>query len=114
MQVGSALGVAVIGSLLASTYRARLAGSATVGALDGATREKVLSSAGEAFPMASARGMDELVVTMREAYSSGTALGLGVCSGVVALATVAVAALYPAHARPEAPVAERPADTARV
>ena len=114
MQVGSALGVAVIGSLLASTYRARLAGSATVGTLDEATREKVLSSAGEAFPMASARGMDELIVTMREAYSSGTALGLGVCAGVVALATVAVAALYPAHARPEAPVAERPADTARV
>lgn len=99
MQVGSALGVAVIGSLLASTYRVGLAGRATVAELDEATREKVLSSAGEAFPMATG-SMSELLGVMREAYASGTALGLGVCAGIVALASVAVAVLYPSRPAP--------------
>ncbi|SPF67145.1 Sugar transporter, conserved site [Propionibacterium ruminifibrarum] len=96
MQVGSALGVAVIGSLLASAYRAGLEGRAVVGGLDEATRETVLSSAGEAFAMAM-DGMDELLAAMREAFCAGTTLGLGVCAGVVATAAVAVVVLYPAH-----------------
>lgn len=96
MQVGSALGVAVIGSLLASAYRAGLVDRAVVAGLDEETRETVLSSAGEAFAMA-VDGMDELLVAMREAFSAGMALGLGVCAGVVAAAVVAVVVLYPAH-----------------
>ncbi|WP_316667749.1 MFS transporter [uncultured Propionibacterium sp.] len=112
MQVGSALGVAVIGSLLASTYRVSLAGRAVIAGLDEATREKVLSSAGEAFSMALG-GMGDLLIAMREAFSSGMALGLGVCAGVVAMATIAVIALYPMHAptEPAAEPAGQPAGT---
>ncbi|SYZ32323.1 MFS transporter [Propionibacterium australiense] len=97
MQVGSALGVAVIGSLLASTYRAGLEGRAVLSGLDEATRETVLSSAGQAFSMA-LDGMDELLAAMREAFSAGMTLGLGVCAGIVAVAAIAVVVLYPAPA----------------
>lgn len=101
MQVGSAMGVAVVGSLLAARYRGAMETHQLVEALDPQTRSGVLSSVAQAVDLAQEPQYAGLLPLIREGYVDGMRIGLGVSALAVACATIAVGIFFPAH--PERP-----------
>ncbi|GGK75487.1 MFS transporter [Mangrovihabitans endophyticus] len=116
MQVGTALGVAVIGSLLAERYQDRLADAAAVAGLPAAVREAALGSVGGALSVASRLGAagSPLAAAARSAFLSGLNLALIGAALVVAAATIVAASLAWAGKagtdRSESPKETAPAD----
>jgi hypothetical protein len=108
MQVGGALGVAVVGSLLSTRYQDRVGSALASYHIPHAVREAILGSLGGALTVAKEIGGvsgDLLAAIARPAFISGMDLGLLV-SAVVAVAGAALAfALLPSRAAPDA---ERP------
>ncbi len=107
MQVGGALGVAVIGSLLSTRYQHRLTPTLAPFHVAHAIRESILGSLGGALGVGRqigglAGGL--LVELARSAFVSGMDLGL-VVAGVVALAG-ALLALLALPSRPDAQASE--------
>lgn len=97
MQVGSAMGVAVVGSLLAARYRGSMQGDALVNALDPDTRTGVLSSVAQAVDLAQEPQYANLLPLVKQGFVAGMRIGLGASALVVALATVAVAIFFPSE-----------------
>ncbi len=106
-EVGGTLGVAVIGSVFASLYAARLDDAA----LPGPLRTAVGDSVGAALTAAGGLPDAELAATLRAAAEDGFLAGLQagclVAAGVALAGAVLAAALLPA--RPPAPAAPEPA-----
>ncbi len=103
MQVGGALGVAVIGSLLSTRYQHRLSGVLAPYQLPHEIRETILGSLGSALTLAGQLGGSTgrlLAQFARSAFVSGMDLGL-LTAAVVALAG-ALLALLALPARPAA------------
>jgi hypothetical protein len=94
-QVGGALGVAVLGSLLATGYRARL----QVNGLGGAALANARSSVGGALQTAKDLGNDALAASARASYVHGMHMSL-VVGAVFILGGALLSLLYlPARAR---------------
>ena len=106
MQIGGALGVAVVGSLLSTRYQHRMSEVLTPYHVPHAVKETILGSLGGALTVAAHLGSVTgtlLAAFARSAFISGMDLGLTV-GAAVALAA-AVLALFALPARP-APVEE--------
>ena len=105
MQVGGALGVAVVGSLLSTRYQSRV-GSAIAGYhIPHAVREAILGSLGGALTVAREIGgvSGELLAALaRPAFISGMDLGLLVSAVVALTGAVLAFALLPSRAAPDA------------
>ncbi len=102
LQVGGALGVAVIGSVLAVRYQADMAGLLVGHNVPPVASSAILGSVGGALAVAHAAGGAlgaELAVAARHAYVSGMDLSLKVAAVVAALSTVLVVAALPSRAR---------------
>ena len=101
MQVGSALGVAVIGSVLAARYRGSLEASGILSQLSpdqaGVVSESVQGAVGLAtdLPADLAENLRQAAMT---AFVHGMQVGLAVCAASVLLALIVVATLYPRDA----------------
>lgn len=98
MQVGSALGVAVVGSILASRYRGAVTSADTWANLDLSQQNAASTSLQSAIEVASAlpgQQAEQLVAAAREAFVLGMQLGLGVCAACVGVSLISVWALYP-------------------
>ncbi|MFE9658741.1 DHA2 family efflux MFS transporter permease subunit [Streptomyces sp. NPDC005955] len=93
-QMGSALGIALLGSLLSSTYGARVTGDATAALPPGATdtaRESVVA----AHLLAERLGAPELARAADAAYLDGMRLVLVVCAAAALLTALAALTLLP-------------------
>ena len=104
-QMGGAVGVAVLGSLLSSHYS-----SAVVDKLGGTVDPGLLNSLEEGVGQAvaigrSVPGGDGIIAAARDAYVEGMHLSALVAAGVTLVAAAAVAKWLPARAREEAPAA---------
>ncbi|MGO9455701.1 MAG: MFS transporter [Acidimicrobiales bacterium] len=102
LQVGGALGVAVIGSVLAVRYQADMARLLVGHNVPPVASSAILGSVGGALAVAHAAGGAlgaELAVAARHAYVSGMDLSLKVAAVVAALSTVLVVAALPSRAR---------------
>ena len=102
LQVGGALGVAVIGSVLSVRYQADMAGLLVGHNVPPVASSAILGSVGGALAVAHAAGGAlgaELAVAARHAYVSGMDLSLKVAAVVAALSTVLVVAALPSRAR---------------
>jgi len=99
--VGGALGVAVIGSIMASTYvrdvRERLSGSG-LSRVDLATIRDGLGNALSFSSTADPVLRSRIALAARESFVSGFSNGMLCCSGVMLFAAVLAAALLPARA----------------
>jgi hypothetical protein len=103
-QIGGALGVAILGSLLASTYASRLGSGVPAAAK---------SSVGAALDLARQLGGEQgaaLAASAKSAYVDGMGVGVLVAAGVALLGSVIALAFLPSQARAEGePPAEAPA-----
>lgn len=109
LQVGGALGVAVLGTALNMRYQGRLTPLLAHEPIPGPIRELILGSLGGAQAVATRIGGTsgiELARAAREAFVSGMDLGLVVGSLVVAVAAFVVLVVLPNRAPPEANVPE--------
>jgi EmrB/QacA subfamily drug resistance transporter len=102
-QTGAALGIAGLGSLVASVYRDRL----DPGALPAAAAETARDSVGGAAEVAGRLGDPALLASARDAYVHGMNASLAVCA-LAALAVAVLVALFQPGGVPER--AEPPAD----
>jgi EmrB/QacA subfamily drug resistance transporter len=96
-QVGGALGVAILGSLLASTYGASLGDGVPAAAR---------ASVGAALDVARGLGGEQgsaLAVAARSAYVDGMGVGVLVAAGAALLGAVVALAFLPSRARDESP-----------
>jgi EmrB/QacA subfamily drug resistance transporter len=103
LQVGGALGVAVLGSLLAAGYRARLVVLLAGRPIPPAAKAAVLSSLGGALAVAHrAGGIAGLVlaVTARAGFVHGMDLALAAGAGVAAVGAVLTLVLLPSRGGP--------------
>ena len=100
-QVGGALGVAVVGSLVASVYAAGIDDVARRFGITGATLRDARSSLGAALKTAAGLGAngDEFSIAARDSFVRGLADGLRVGAGVVAVAAVIAFRFLPARAK---------------
>jgi EmrB/QacA subfamily drug resistance transporter len=108
VQVGGALGVAVVGSLLATRYQDRVAPPLAAYHLPHAVTDAVLGSLGGALGVAQRAGGQAgalLSALARSAFASGMGLGLLAAAAAVAGAVIALLAL---PARPSAEQADTP------
>lgn len=110
-QVGGALGVAVLGSLLSSTYRGEIEGH--LGAVPAAARDTAGESIEATMAVAEKLGPAgaPLMSSASDAFLSAmhvTALG---SAGVALIGTVVVALFMPGRTAPEGPVPKGPAET---
>lgn len=110
-QVGGALGVAVLGSLLSSTYRGEIEGH--LGAVPAAARDTAGESIEATMAVAEKLGPagTPLMSSASDAFLSAmhvTALG---SAGVALIGTVVVALFMPGRTAPEGPVPKGPAET---
>ncbi|MET4926133.1 DHA2 family efflux MFS transporter permease subunit [Streptomyces sp. PSRA5] len=106
-QVGGALGVAVLGSLLSSTYRGEIEGH--LGAVPAAARDTAAESIEATMAVAEKLGPAgaPLISSANDAFLSAmhvTALG---SAGVALIGTVVVALFMPGRTAPEGPAPER-------
>jgi hypothetical protein len=115
-QVGGTIGVAVLGTILASAYRAHL----SVAALSAPAAAAVRSSVAGGLAVARTAGSAALLEMVRAAYVHGMDVMLWVCAGIaVAAALLAVAFLPgradggPAATEPAAAEPSQPAATER-
>ena len=102
LQVGGALGVAVIGSVLNSRYQGRMSSVLAGHAVPPAASQAILGSIGGALTVARIAGGAlgaALTSTAREAFISGMDLALLVGTVVVAASAVLVIVALPAHRR---------------
>jgi EmrB/QacA subfamily drug resistance transporter len=100
-QIGGALGVAIVGSLLASTYASSLGDGVPAAAR---------ASVGAALDLARGLGGDQgaaLALSAKSAYVDGMGVGLLVAAGVALLGSIIAVAFLPSRARMEE---EAPAD----
>jgi hypothetical protein len=103
LQVGGALGVAVLGTALNMRYQGRLAPLLAHEPIPGPIRELILGSLGGAQAVAARIGGSsgiELARAARQAFVSGMDLGLLVGSVVVAVAAFVVLVVLPNRAPP--------------
>lgn len=102
MQVGSALGVAVVGSVLASKYRGSLDSAGVLAKLTpdqaAVSSESVQAATKLAEQLPESQGA-ELIRAATTAFVEGMQVGLVVCAASVFAALIAVAALYPSDRR---------------
>ena len=94
-QIGGALGVAIVGSLLASTYASSLGGAVPVAAK---------ASVGAALDLARQLGGDQgaaLAAAAKSAYVDGMGVGVLVAAGVALLGSLVALAFLPSRARME-------------
>ncbi|SER95811.1 MFS transporter, DHA2 family, multidrug resistance protein [Propionibacterium cyclohexanicum] len=97
MQVGSAMGVAIIGSLLAARYRGAMQTEPLVAALDPQTRDGVLASVAQAVDLTLDPRYADLLPLVKQSFVSGMRIGLGASAVAVAAATVAVIVFFPSE-----------------
>jgi EmrB/QacA subfamily drug resistance transporter len=99
-QVGGALGVAVIGSLVASVYSARIDDAATAAGLSGPALEAARNSLGSALGLSAGLGERGAAFarTAREAFVSGLSGGLRVGALIVLVAAAVAYRFLPARA----------------
>jgi Na+/melibiose symporter-like transporter len=102
-QLGGSLGVAVLGSVLAATYRGAM--ESTVAALPEAVRHKAAESIAGTYGVAEALGQRGLIEPANEAFVDAMHLAAGVAAAFAVLATVVVLAWLPrrsaAHGSPQ-------------
>jgi len=106
IQVGGALGVAVLGSTLSTRYQAHLTGVLASHAVPAAASHTILGSLGGALTVANTVGGTTgavLTQTARAAFMSGSALALGVGAAVALAGALLVIARLPSttKARPQ-------------
>jgi hypothetical protein len=95
-QVGGALGVAILGSLLASTYSSSLGEGVPAAAR---------TSVGAALGVATRLGGDQgasLALAAKSAYVDGLGVGVLVAAGVALLGSIVALAFLPSRAKEEA------------
>ncbi|MDK9593107.1 MFS transporter [Propionibacterium freudenreichii] len=97
MQVGSAMGVAITGSLLAWRYREVMSADAAVRGLGEPLHSDILASVGRAFDLSSGGAHPDILAALKRGFVSGMQVGLGASAAVVVLATIAVAIFFPRH-----------------
>ena len=100
MQVGSAMGVAITGSLLAWKYRDVMSADAGVSALPEPTHSDILDSVGRAFELAKSGSYPDLMNLIQQGFLSGMQLGLAVSAAAVMAALIAVGLFFPRHPKP--------------
>jgi DHA2 family integral membrane protein (MFS transporter) len=103
-EVGGALGVAVIGSMVSTAYASTMAGA--VGGLPPQAQQAAEESLGAALAIAQGLGQAGagLADTARQAFVDALGSGLIVGAAVAAVATVIVAIALPARAPSPSPV----------
>ncbi|MGV9938073.1 DHA2 family efflux MFS transporter permease subunit [Streptomyces sp. NPDC003401] len=99
-QVGGAVGIALLGSLLASAYRDRL----DVGGLPAEAAGTAGESVVAAHVVAGRTGAADLVASANEAYVHGMGVALLVCGVAALVAALPAAALLPGSVRGALPV----------
>ncbi|WP_213451734.1 DHA2 family efflux MFS transporter permease subunit [Rhizomonospora bruguierae] len=107
-QVGGALGVALLGSLLAARYTGRIDTAGLPAPAADAARDSVAG----AVAVAGRLGDAALMSSAQRSYTNAMDLVLAVCAGVAVAGAVLVAVLLPARPTraPEAPAGGRPDD----
>jgi hypothetical protein len=111
LQLGGALGVAVIGSVLSTRYRDRLGAALAGHHVPTAAGATILGSLGGALAVAREAGGAlgaGLAHLARSAFMSGNAASLGVGAGVVFAGALVVLAFMPGRERPVRDAAGRP------
>jgi hypothetical protein len=105
-QMGGALGVAIIGSLVASVYTARIDAAAKASGLSGAALDTARNSLGGALGLSNQLGAHaaSFAQVAKEAFVSGLSGGLRLGAVVVLIAAVVAYRFLPARAHPEEPV----------
>src|SRR5262249_29251762 len=88
-QVGATIGVAVLGTVLNSVYQSKL----TLTGLPHAAADAAHASVAGGLAVAGATGSAQLLVSVRDAYSSGLDIMLWICAAI-ALAGAALATLF--------------------
>ncbi|GAA1883956.1 DHA2 family efflux MFS transporter permease subunit [Streptantibioticus ferralitis] len=99
-QTGGAIGVALLGSLLAASFGSRL----DTAGLPGAAAEYARKTVGAAHAIAARTGDQALAASANSAYVHGMDLVLMVCAGAAIVAALLVAVFLPDTRAPEAPV----------
>ncbi|MET9557042.1 MFS transporter [Streptomyces sp. NPDC006645] len=109
-QVGGALGVAVLGSLLSSTYRGEIEGH--LGAVPAAARDAAGESIEATMAVAEKLGPAgaPLMDSASDAFLSAMQVAALGSAGVALIGTVVVALFMPGRKAPEGPVPTRPAE----
>jgi hypothetical protein len=98
-QVGAALGIALLGSLLASVYSGQL----NLSGLPGPAAQTVRDSVPGAMAVAAQLHSSALAAQASAAYLHGTNVVLAVCAAVALLGAIGVAAALPARSAQPAP-----------
>jgi DHA2 family multidrug resistance protein-like MFS transporter len=108
-QVGGTIGVAVLGTVMATVYRSHL----HLGALPGAAQHAIRNSVAGGIATARATGSPALLEAVRGAYVHGLDVMLWVCSGIAIGSAVLALLFLPsrAGASPDDESGSTPADT---
>ncbi len=109
-ELGGTLGVAIVGSVFASIYSGRLAGTSAIAALPAearATMEKSMAAAQKVIAELPAARMADARDAVNAAFLHGLHIGTLVCAAIALGAAIAVAALLPARAPSQASEARR-------
>jgi len=109
LNIGGALGVAVLGSIMASRYQHQLAAGAAVHSLPAAARQTALGSLGAALELATHVGGllgTALAASARAAFMSGMGLALEIAAGVVLGGVLLALSVLPR--RPSGPPTREP------
>jgi hypothetical protein len=100
LNIGGALGVAILGSIMATRYQHQLATSAAIHHLPTALGQAALGSIGAALQVATHVGGllgSGLATAARAAFMSGMSLALGVAAGVVLVGVVLALVVLPSR-----------------
>jgi EmrB/QacA subfamily drug resistance transporter len=103
-QVGGALGVAVLGSILNAVYTARLSVAGLPVHLADSAKESVAAG----LAVARATGDAALASSAAQAYVHAMSIVMLTSAGMAVLGMIAAATLMPAHAGPEGPWSQTP------
>jgi len=112
LNIGGALGVAILGSIMATRYQHQLGASAVVHSLPGTVQNAALGSLGAALAVASHVGVllgTALATSARAAFVSGMSLALEIAACVVLAGALLALVVLPS--RPSAPPAQRESST---
>ena len=107
-QVGATIGVAVLGTVLASAYQSHL----SVSSLSSGVAAAAKSSVGTGVAVATKLGSAPLLSAVRDAYASGVDLMLWVCAAIAIAAAVLAVLFLPRQVAGSADAAVSPADVA--
>jgi EmrB/QacA subfamily drug resistance transporter len=103
-QVGGALGVAVIGSVVASVFSHKINDVAASLGLSGGVLAQARESLGGALATASSMGSSGLADAAKQGFVDGLSMGMRIGSVIVAVAAVLTYRFLPARAHDHAPV----------